>query len=151
MTVDQNFARRVLYWSAFKLGYRREAMLLRVLCIDADVLAHKLIGAVDLQEKQWARLAKAYHDLSGDPTARAVMVKAIRSIETAAAHSLEQEPHPSGFRQLCFRIAQSILPARLCKEELGDAEEYLSLCHRSRWEVVLKVTSTLFWLSINAA
>ena len=47
----------------FSLEMSKEQLVLRMLCSDARVDAHKLRTG-RLQEKDWARLAKAYADLS---------------------------------------------------------------------------------------
>jgi replicative DNA helicase len=48
----------------FSLEMSKEQLVLRMLCSDARVDAHRLRTG-NLQEKDWARLAKAYADLSG--------------------------------------------------------------------------------------
>jgi replicative DNA helicase len=48
----------------FSLEMSKEQLVLRMLCSDARVDSHKLRTG-HLQEKDWARLAKAYADLSG--------------------------------------------------------------------------------------
>jgi replicative DNA helicase len=48
----------------FSLEMSKEQLVLRMLCADARVDAHRLRTG-NLQEKDWARLAKAYADLSG--------------------------------------------------------------------------------------
>ena len=47
----------------FSLEMAKEQLVLRMLCADARVDAHRLRTG-NLQEKDWARLAKAYADLS---------------------------------------------------------------------------------------
>ena len=47
----------------FSLEMSKEQLVLRMLCADARVDAHRLRTG-NLQEKDWARLAKAYADLS---------------------------------------------------------------------------------------
>jgi replicative DNA helicase len=48
----------------FSLEMAKEQLVLRMLCSDARVDSHRLRTG-NLQEKDWARLAKAYADLSG--------------------------------------------------------------------------------------
>ena len=47
----------------FSLEMSKEQLVLRMLCADARVDSHRLRTG-NLQEKDWARLAKAYADLS---------------------------------------------------------------------------------------
>ena len=47
----------------FSLEMAKEQLVLRMLCSDARVDSHRLRTG-NLQEKDWARLAKAYADLS---------------------------------------------------------------------------------------
>jgi hypothetical protein len=52
-----------------------------------------------------------------------------------------------------FQFLGLILPRRLWEEDLGDALEHLSMLRRfgaPSWQLRLKVTSTVFWLSLNA-
>lgn len=53
------------------------------------------------------------------------------------------------FASAAFRLAETLLPARICNEELGDATEFISLPERAWWEVWLKTFTTLFWVFTN--
>jgi hypothetical protein len=47
-----------------------------------------------------------------------------------------------------FELLESILPKRLCKEDLGDALELIARLvelRRPRWQVYLKIGTTVFW------
>jgi transcriptional regulator with XRE-family HTH domain len=49
-----------------------------------------------------------------------------------------------------FALAEALLPPRLCREELGDAREFIGDTSRpmlARW---VKVVSSLFWVGLNA-
>jgi hypothetical protein len=63
-----------------------------------------------------------------------------------------EERHPlSSLRVL--GLLSLILPRRLRDEDLGDALEDLACLRRSgapRWQLHVKVVSTVFWLSLNA-
>jgi len=51
-----------------------------------------------------------------------------------------------------FRAADAIFPSRLANEELGDAQEQITLARErgcSRMWLYAKVVSTLFWLTMN--
>jgi hypothetical protein len=50
----------------------------------------------------------------------------------------------------CFGTIEALVPRRLRNEELGDGLEFIRDLDRPRWQRYLKISSTLFWVAINA-
>ncbi len=112
----------------FSLEMSKEQLVLRMLCSDSRVDAHKLRTG-RLQEKDWARLAKAYADLSASkvfiddsstlsPLEMRAKCRRLRAehglglvIVEPAAGDLRDQPLPQGPGQGAFGAGGGPLPA----------------------------------------
>jgi len=47
-------------------------------------------------------------------------------------------------------FVEGMIPKRIAKEELGDAEEYMRAPGRTRLQIYLKLVSTVFFVGLNA-
>lgn len=50
-----------------------------------------------------------------------------------------------------FSIVEMLVPKRLAREELGDAEEYMHSADRTAGQIFLKMVTTVIWILVNTA
>lgn len=125
-------------------GEPRECELLREYAGYADVIMGTLLAI--------AIAGLVFVIVSG-----AARVKWSAQISAAAGTKQPRAPEvPSALRRAnrVFEILELVVPARIAKEEIGDAMEVIAmLTQRGRpaWHIYVKLFATIFWVFVHAA
>jgi hypothetical protein len=128
---------------ALELASEAEALLVRMAALKSGA-ANVHTTADQLEELAGAAREKSSlaRSLSDEATLAMEDVETLRRQETQLLHA----SRALGFIEL-------LVPKRIADEELGDAAEALLRLieqRRPRWQVYLKVVTTIFWVLLNA-